>query len=356
MAPKIFITGATGYIGGDVLYALEKAHPDYEYTAIVRDSDKGAIVAASYPKTRLVYGTLDDSALLEEESSKADIVIHTADASDHEGAARAIAKGIASGHTAEKPGFWIHTSGTGILTWRDSEAGLSGEPPSQTPYNDLEEVFELTSLPETAFHRNIDKIVLAAGSPSVKTAIVCPPTIYGDGRGPGNKRSRQVYHLVSATLKNGQAPQLGKGLTEWDNVHVHDLSDLFVLLVEAAVAHKPDLDSELWGERGYFLAEHGHHSWGEVSKLVAEAAFKSGYIKTKEVKPMGVEEAKETAGFEALSWGLNSKGYAKRARKFLGWKPKGKSLKDAIPDIVDQQASIQGLKVSYAEKVTSSAE
>jgi len=141
-------------------------------------------------------------------------------------------------------------------------------------------------------------------------------------------------------------------LTEWDDVHVHDLSALFVLLVDAAVANKKDLDSELWGEKGYFLAEIGYHVWGEISKLVAEAAFKQGYIKTKEVKPMTAEEAKDIAGFEALSWGLNSKGYAKRARKFLGWKPKGKSLKDEIPGIVDGEASRLGLKVGHAEKVS----
>jgi hypothetical protein len=57
------------------LYALEKAHPDYEYTAMVRNSDKGALVAAAYPRIRLVYGTNDDTALLEEESARADIVI-----------------------------------------------------------------------------------------------------------------------------------------------------------------------------------------------------------------------------------------------------------------------------------------
>jgi N-acetyl-gamma-glutamylphosphate reductase len=68
-------TGVTGYIGGDILYALEHAHPEYEYSAIVRNSDRGAPVAAAYPKIRLVYGTLDDSALLEEESARADIVI-----------------------------------------------------------------------------------------------------------------------------------------------------------------------------------------------------------------------------------------------------------------------------------------
>ncbi len=70
-------TGATGYIGGDTLYALFKAHPDWDYTCIVRNADKGAKVAAAYPKVRLVYGTLDSIDLLEEEAGKADIIYRT---------------------------------------------------------------------------------------------------------------------------------------------------------------------------------------------------------------------------------------------------------------------------------------
>jgi hypothetical protein len=65
---------------------------------------------------------------------------------------------------------------------------------------------------------------------------------------------------------------------------------------------------------------------------------------------MSVEEAKEAAGFEALSWGLNSRGLAKRARKFLGWAPKGRSLEDEVPFIVDQEATILGMKKGHAEK------
>ncbi|TVY33380.1 Uncharacterized protein LSUB1_G007852, partial [Lachnellula subtilissima] len=281
MAPKVFITGVTGYIGGDALYALEKAHPEYEYTALVRNPDKGAPVASVYPNIRLVYGTLDDVELLEKESASADIVLHTADSSDHTVAAKAIAKGLESGHTKEKPGFWLHVSGTGILTWKDLETSTFGEPPSQPPYDDLDDVASLTSLPDTAFHRDIDKLVLSSASASVKTAIVCPPTIYGPGRGTENQRSRQVYNLVHAALAKGQAPQLGRGLTEWDNVHVHDLSALFVLLAEAAVANKnkPELDAKLWGKDGYFLAENGHHVWGEISREVGQVAFSKGYIK-----------------------------------------------------------------------------
>lgn len=39
MTPKIFLTGATGYIGGDALYALYKKHSDYEIAVLVRSGE-----------------------------------------------------------------------------------------------------------------------------------------------------------------------------------------------------------------------------------------------------------------------------------------------------------------------------
>ncbi|EAW12071.1 uncharacterized protein ACLA_008310 [Aspergillus clavatus NRRL 1] len=70
--------------------------------------------------------SLDDSVVFEEEAARADIVIRTqpsnkADSSDHVGAADAIAKGLVAGHTPQKAGYWLHTVGTGILTYFDSE-------------------------------------------------------------------------------------------------------------------------------------------------------------------------------------------------------------------------------------------
>ena len=93
--------------------------------------------------------------------------------------------------------------------------------------------------------------------------------------------------------------------------------------------------------------------WGEVSKQVGDFAYEKGYIKEKGVNAMSPDEASKLAGFEALSWGLNSKGYAKRARKYLGWKPKGASLKEEIPSIVDGEAERLGLKLGHAQKVAS---
>ena len=38
-------------------------------------------------------------------------------------------------------------------------------------------------------------------------------------------------------------------------------------------------------------------------------------------------------------------------RKYLGWKPTGRSLEDEIPYIIDGEAELLGIKKGHAEKV-----
>ena len=68
-------TGASGYIGGDVLHALKLAFPQFEYTALLRDSAKADQITKAYPDVRVVHGDLDATSLIEEEARRADIVI-----------------------------------------------------------------------------------------------------------------------------------------------------------------------------------------------------------------------------------------------------------------------------------------
>ncbi|KAI0837181.1 NAD(P)-binding protein [Hypoxylon sp. FL0890] len=333
MAPKIFLTGATGYIGGEALYSLNKAHPEYEYTLLVRNEERGKPVAAAYPNARLVYGTLDDVEVIEKEAAAADIVVHTADSSDNVPSAQAIAKGLAAGHTAEKPGYWIHLCGTGILTWYDAKHKRYGQAPlPEERYHDIDDIERILSLPDEAIHRNVDKIVIAANeSPAVKTLIVGPPTIYGQGRGPVNQRSIQVPKLIELTLNSGFAPIQAPGLAEWDNVHIRDLGEFFVLAVEAALDPSKNSNPEIFGPKGYFFLENGVHKWSDVSKWVAEEATKQGLLP----EPI-------TREIDSPQLGENSKSVAARARKYLGWTPKGPSLKDEIPAAVAYEAKRLG--------------
>ena len=102
-------------------------------------------------------------------------------------------------------------------------------------YDDWEGIRTVTSIPDYAPHRAVDKVIMEAESANLKTAIVCPPTIYGVGRGPGNQRGHQLYELARCTLERKQGFQVGAGQTRWPNVHVFDMSKCYLGLVDAAI-------------------------------------------------------------------------------------------------------------------------
>lgn len=262
-------------------------------------------------------------------------------------APNAIVRGLAT-HGPDHPGYLIHTSGTGILCFGDLERKTFGEASTKV-YDDWEGIGEVTSLPDTAPHRKADKIVLAAAvehSSHVQTAIVCPPCIYGRGRGPGNQRSIQMPDLTKSTLEERQGFQVGEGLTRWSNIHVHDLSDCYLKLVEAAASKG---GKATWGNQGYYFTENGEHVWGNMSKLIAVAAKKKGLIPSDELISVSVEEADRRRKHGFLLWGANSRCKAIRARKLLGWSPT-KVIDNEISDVVEMEARSLGLTQGHAAK------
>lgn len=250
--------------------------------------------------------------------------------------------------TRTTPAFYIHCSGTGILTFADIDRESYGTS-SEKVFDDWDGIKELTSLPDHALHRNVDKIVLAAGAlnPStVKTAIVSPPTIYGPGRGPGKQSSHQVPQLSKRTLEQGHGIQVGEGKTFWTSIHVRDLSDLFLKLTEAAAAGG---GNATWGDQGYYHAENGDIIWGQVAKLVAQSAKKQGFIKDDTVVSVTPDEANKLEPYGAVIWGASSRGRAYRAGKLLGWKPSHPSLEEEIPATVEVVAKKLGLVPGHAK-------
>jgi N-acetyl-gamma-glutamylphosphate reductase len=75
MPTKIFLTGVTGYIGGDAFYLLSQSQSSLEFALLVRSQEAASAILEKYPSVRIVHGELDDSALLEREAAWADIVI-----------------------------------------------------------------------------------------------------------------------------------------------------------------------------------------------------------------------------------------------------------------------------------------
>ena len=157
----------------------------------------------------------------------------------------------------------------------------------------------------------------------------------GKGRGPVNVRSRQAYELAKVILTQKYIPIIGAGKARWHQLHVADLTDAFLLLVEAAVSKK--LDENLWGAKGYYLIEGGDFYWSDLAKLMGKKAAELGFISEPETKPLAKDAALEIAGFEAVSWGLNSRAKGERAGKMLGWKATRPKIEDLVADILKDE-------------------
>ena len=283
--------------------------------------------------------------LIEEEAANADIVYHFANC-DHEPSAEAIGKGLAR-RKGDGPGYWIHTSGTLILGYETMELADYGNRLDKV-YDDWDNVQELTSQPDRAAHRNVDKIVLSSYSDKVRTAIVCPPTIYGPGRGPDNTRSVQIYKATEAFLRQKQGFKVGKGENIWHCVHIRDLSNLYMLLGEAAANNGPPAT---WNGTGYYLAENGSFVWGDVLQSIAEIAHEKGLLPNDKLESYSPEETDRVLRHGKYSIGTNSRGVSIRAKKLLGWKPTERSIEDELPDCVESEARLLGLIKSHAEMV-----
>jgi nucleoside-diphosphate-sugar epimerase len=256
-------------------------------------------------------------------------------------------------------GKLIHISGTGVLN--DTSTGF-GEPAPKV-YDDIEDIKEITSLPESALHRNVDDAVITGGVKNdVPTAIICPPLIYGVGEGPIKTRSIQIPYLSEAILKRGRAFTVGKGRNIWDcvllpsilllvrreaqtnelktDIHVSDVSKACVLLIEEAL--KPQGGSAQWGPDGYYFVESGQFAWTDISEKVAQIAKGYGKLEVADIDRLSVEEACKFHPWAPVLWGGNCRSRASRLRS-LGWKPEGPAIGEALPAMV--KAEIDALQV-----------
>lgn len=127
-----------------------------------------------------------------------------------------------------------------------------GEPSSEV-WDDLDGVSSILDLIRSHDSRVVDNYILkiAKETPSIKTALVLPPIIYGKGQGPVKQRSVQIPALSKVAIERGHAVRAGRGLAAWTNVHVADLARLFTILAEKGAGGSED--ENVWSEKGIYL-------------------------------------------------------------------------------------------------------
>lgn len=279
----IFITGASGYIGGSVAKGFADA--GYAVRGLVRNADVAAQVAAIGVEP--VIGALEDHDLLKTEARNAEGVIHAARAEDLE-SALALLDALRG---SNKP--YIQTSGTGLVA---TEAGGDALAPLVPEDN-----WQAYGAPERQARRDIDARVIAAAQDAIRTIVICPPAIYGYSKGP-RRQTTQVGRLAQYAREHGAATIVGQGINAWSQVHIDDLVDLFLLAYPKAPAGS------------FYFAESGEASFRDIAEALDKRMRLGG------VKSLSMAEAQATIPFARLL-GANSRVTGKRARAELGWKP-----------------------------------
>jgi nucleoside-diphosphate-sugar epimerase len=283
---NLFITGAAGYIGGTVAARLMEA--GHRVRGLVRTPHKAADLARSGIEP--VQGDLDDVAVLAREAQSADGVVHAASA-DHAPSIAAFIDALAG---TGKP--LLHTSGSSVIG-DDAQGNRASD-------RVFDEDSPFVVAPARQPRRDLELSVLAAAGRAVRSAVICPCLIYGNGRGL-NPRSAQIPFLVDNARQHGVVQIVGEGANRWSNVHIDDVAELYLLALTKGPAG------------AYYFAENGEASFAEIGAAIAQRLGLR-------VESLPLQAAAKAwgDGRARYTFGSNSRVRAKRARRELGWAPR----------------------------------
>ncbi|CAE6438857.1 unnamed protein product [Rhizoctonia solani] len=318
-ANKIFILGATGYIGGAVLSEIKRNHPEWKFTALARKDED--IQTLEKIGVKGIKGTFLDTDKIEHESREADVVINAADADDM-GLVKAIIKGLKSNKVR---GIFIQTSGTGLLN-----NNYNGElrPEDSKIWND-NDINDIANIPPEAHHRDVDLEIFGAHERGdVDAYIIAPSCIYGVGDGPVKRTSQQIPVMISTSIKQKQAVYVGKGTNAWGNVHIEDLVKLYELVLQQALSVREGKTPRPPKFANFYFGTSGEHTWGSIAEQLGPLLHKRGKVDTPEARSITADEMK----WPAVA--TNSRSVAERSRS-LGWSPKAKSVHDTLEEDLD---------------------
>ncbi|WP_254460984.1 SDR family oxidoreductase [Xanthomonas sacchari] len=284
---RIFLTGATGFIGSALVPELLQA--GHRVLGMTRSEAGSQALRAAGAEVH--HGTLEDPDSLARGAAQADAVIHAAFDHDFSNFAancekdgRAIAALGAALRGSDRP--LLITSGTGV------GSGEHGEPAS-------EDVFNATHPNPRIASEQAGNALLEAG---VNVSVLRLPQVHTP------YRQGLVTPLVAIARDKGVVAYVGDGRNRWPAGHLSDVVRLYRLAIERA---QP-------GARYHAVGEEGIRS-----REIAEALGRGLKLPVVSIAP---GEAAAHFGWMAMFVQLDMPASSALTQARLGWTPTGPTL------------------------------
>jgi nucleoside-diphosphate-sugar epimerase len=285
---RVFVTGATGFIGSAVVAELLAA--GHQVLGLARSSEKAAALAAS--GARVLSGSLEDANLLQQGVAACDGMIHlafnhdfskfVANCEDDRRVIEVLGAALAG---SNRP--LIVTSGTAIANSAPGQLALEDNPAASSAGH-----------PRAA----TEEAAGSVGRKGVNVSVVRLPQVHD------TKRSGLITYAIEIARAKKVSAYLGDGRNRWPAAHVLDVARLYRLALEKAER----------GARYHAVAEEG-----VPLRDIAEVIGERLNLPAVSLSP---QEAAAHFGWLAAFASLDMPASSAQTQKQLGWTPSGPKL------------------------------
>ena len=283
---RVFVTGATGFIGSRVVQELIES--DHKVLGLTR-SDAGA-EALTRVGAEVHRGDLDDLESLRSGTAKSDGVIHTAFRHDWSKFAESCEM---DKRAIETLGSALEGSHRPLLVSAGAAALVQGRPATEE---------DPAVPPSDHLPRSSEQTGLSFADRGVNASVVRLPQVHDP------VKQGLVTYLIHVAREKGVSAYIGEGRNRWAAAHVLDVARLYRLALEKNEA----------GARYNAVAEEG-----VPLRDIAEAIGQGLKVPVVSLSP---EEAPAHFGFLAMFAGRDLVVSSKLTQERLGWRPTGPGL------------------------------
>ncbi len=279
---RVFVTGASGFIGTGVVHELIRA--GHQVLGLARsDSSANALIAAGAQVHR---GLLEDLESLRRGASAADGVIHLAFNHD-------FSKVLASAREDQRA---IEALGS-ALAGSDRPLVVAAGVITLKPGKILSENDTARAL------RKSEQTALGLVASGVNASVVrLPPSVHGEGD------KGFMATLIAVARKKAVSGYVGNGLNRWSSVHRLDAAQLFRLALEKGQA----------GAKYHAVADEGM-TFKDIANVIGQRLNVPVVAKPRLL-------AIPHFGWLGLLVGIDCPASSQQTRALLGWQPQQSSL------------------------------